>query len=154
MVPEGAHFYGLKHFHTLFEQISQSKTVGGMLLQCSINLDSYVDPFFALVYCIYGGTPIYIQRRIDAMNHASYVARKHRPESIMGWLAAGTEELLNGAARMVNDDWGWKTELDKANSANRNFEEERDKLSYLQAIADNLKEKLLKWSEDNVVSIF
>ena len=153
-LPNGASFYGLKHFSTLFEQISQSKTVGGMLLQCSINPMTYCDPFLALAYCIYGGTPIYIQKRYDAMNNAAYRAKKHRPESFLGWLAAGAEEILNGAAQMVNDDWGWETELDKANSANYDFEREKQQLEMLQTISENLKEKLLDWAEKDIVRIF
>ena len=154
LVPGGAHFHGLHKFDTLFNQIKQSKTVGGMILKCLITPDEYEAPFLALSYCIFGGTPIYIQRRMDAMNYASYRARKHRPESWLGWLAAGTEELLNGAARMVNDDWGWETELDKANSADYDYSREKEKLEQLNVIADELKEKLLKWSEDNLISIF
>ena len=154
MLPDGASFYGLKHFYTLFEQISQSRTVGGMLLQCSINPSDYYDPFFALAYCIYGGTPIYIQKRCDAMNNASYRAKKHRPETLLGWLAAGAEEILNGAVQIVNDDWGWETELDKANSADHDFEREKSQLELLQAIAENLKSKLEQWSKDNIIRFF
>lgn len=154
MLPDGASFYGLKHFYTLFEQISQSRTIGGMLLQCSINPSDYYDPFFALAYCIYGGTPIYIQKRYDAMNNASYRAKKHRPETLLGWLAAGAEEILNGAVQIVNDDWGWETELDKANSADHDFEREKSQLELLQAIAENLKSKLEQWSKDNIIRFF
>lgn len=154
MLPDGTSFYGLKHFYTLFEQISQSKTVGGMLLQCSINASDYYDPFLALAYCIYGGTPIYIQKRLDAMDHAAYRARKHRPETLLGWLAAGAEEFLNGAAQIVNDDWGWETELDKANSADHDFEREKSQLELLHTIAEDLKNKLEQWSKDNIVRIF
>jgi len=154
MVPDGASFYGLSHFSTLFEQISESKTVGGMLLQCSINKELYVAPFLALAYCIYGGSPIYIQKRYDAMNNAAYRAKKHKPETLLGWLAAGAEELLNGAAQLIDDDWGWETELDKANSAEWDFEKEKQHLDFLQSIAENLKEKLEGWSKDNLVTLF
>lgn len=154
MVPDGASFYGLKHFNTLFEQISQSKTVGAMLLQCSINSSDYYDPFFALAYCIYGGTPIYIQKRHDAMNKAANRVKKHRPETVLGWLAAGAEEILKGAAQFVNDDWGWETELDKVKSANHDFEHERIQLELLQAIAKNLKGKIEEWSEKDIVRLY
>lgn len=59
------------------------------------------------------------------MDNAAYRARKHRPETLLGWLAAGAEEILNGVAQIVNDDWGWETELDKANSADHDFEREK-----------------------------
>lgn len=154
MLPEGASFYGLKHFYTLFEQISQSKTVGGMLLQCSINPFDYYTPFLALAYCIYGGTPIYIQKRNDAKNNAAYRAQKHTPETLIGWFAVGIEEVLNGVVQVVNDDWGWETELDKANSANHDFEREKAQLEFLKAIAEELKYKLIEWSENGFVQLF
>lgn len=72
----------------------------------------------------------------------------------MGWLAAGAEEILNGAVQIVNDDWGWETELDKANSADHDFEREKSQLELLQAIAENLKSKLEQWSKDNIIRFF
>lgn len=152
LVPAGGTFYGLEHFHTLFEQISQSKTVGGMLLHCSINPSTYSDPFLALAYCIYGGTPIYIQRRQNAMNNAAQRAKTHRPETLLGWLAAGAEEILNGAAEIF--DSGWKTELDKAREANYDYERERLQLEWLLSIAEELKSKILDWNEKKYVLIF
>ena len=88
------------------------------------------------------------------MNNASYRAKKHRPETLLGWLAAGAEEILNGAVQIVNDDWGWETELDKANSADHDFEREKSQLELLQAIAENLKSKLEQWSKDNIIRFF
>lgn len=154
MLPDGATFHGLEHFYTLFDQIASSKSVGGMLLQCSINPTTYYDPFLALAYCIYGGTPIYINKRLNARNNAANRAKRHTPESFIGWLAAGAEELLNGAAQLINDDWGWETELDKANSAEHDYNREEQNLQLLQSISENLKEKLQDWSEKGIIRTF
>ncbi|WP_303207766.1 hypothetical protein [Bacteroides oleiciplenus] len=152
MLPDGIPFHGLNRFHTLFNQISDSKKVGAMLVQCSINSQDYFTPFLALAYCIYGGTPIYIQKRLDSMMSAANRAKQHRPETLIGWLAAGTEQLLSGAANII--DCGWQTELDKAESANWDYEKEQKQLEKLQAIAEELEEKLKQWSNDDMVTFF
>lgn len=158
LVPNGASFYGLNRFSTLFEQINSSKTVGAMLLQCAITSDSYFTPFLALSYCIYGGTPIYIQKRNEAMNNAANRYNYHRPETLLGWLGAGVEELFNAGAKVIggviDEDWGWETELDKANSAEWDYNKEKNQLEFLQTIASDLKEKLEKWSDEDIVSFF
>ena len=158
MVPDGATFYGLRRFNNLFSQISNSKTVGAMLLQCIITPESYFMPFLALAYCIYGGTPIYIQKRQDAKDKAASKYSTHRPKTLIGWIGAGVEELLNAGAKalgdIIDEDWGWETELDKANSAEWDYNRESEQLEYLKNIASDLKEKLEKWSKENLVSFF
>lgn len=150
-LPKGTTFPGLKHFNTLFEQIYQSTTVGGMLLRCSINPSHYSDPFLALAYCIYGGTPIYIQKRKNAMKNAAYRESRHKPKSLLGWIFAGVEDVLSEAARYV--DCGWETELGKANSANWDYKREKKQLELLQTIADDLKGKLNEWERNGLIKI-
>lgn len=158
LVPDGASFYGLNRFGTLFEQISSSKTVGAMLLQCTINSESYFAPFLALSYCIHGGAPIYIQKRNEAMNRAAERYKSHKPETLIGWLGAGVEELLNAGAKIIgeviDEDWGWETELDKANYAKYDYNKEQNQLEFLKAIASELKGKIQKWENDGVVSLY
>lgn len=152
LVPAGANFYGLKRFYTLFEQISKSKKVGAMLVQCQINSSDYYAPFLPLAYSIYGGTPIYKLKRINAMKAAAEREHKHRPETIIGWLAAGAEQLLSGAASLIDEDW--ETELDKAERANWDFQKEQHQLEMLETIAEDLKSKITKWSENDIVTLF
>lgn len=103
--------------------------------------------------CIWWHTNLYTKRN-DAKNNAEYRAQKHTPETLVGWFAAGLEEILNGVVQVVNDDWGWETELDKANSANHDFEREKEQLEFLKAIAEELKDKLIEWSEKGFVQLF
>jgi len=152
LLPDGSKFYGLNRFQTLFNQISNSKKVGAMLVQCIINSEFYFTPFLALAYCIYGGTPIYVQKRLKAMENAASRAKQHRPETLIGWLAAGTEQLLSGAASII--DCGWETTLDKAEAANWDYEKEQKQLEKLQIISEELKEKLDQWATDNIVTFF
>jgi hypothetical protein len=153
-VPDGASFCGLKRFSNLFTQINKSKTVGAMLMQCAITSESFFAPFLSLAYCIYGGTPIYINKREEAKRRAAAKYATHRPETIIGWLAAGAEALLNAGAQFINEDWGWETELDKANSAEWDFNRESEQLAFLQTIASDLKEKLLDWSKKDMITIY
>ena len=62
------------------------------------------------------------------------------------------EEILNGAAEIL--DFGWETEWDKENRAVQDYNVETAKLQLLQSIADELKEKLMKWSEEEEIFFF
>lgn len=152
MLPDGATFYGLKHFNTLFDQISSSQSVGGMLLQCSINKSSYVDPFFALAYCIYGGTPIYVKKRIEAAKAAQQRANNHRPATFLDKVIGVGEQIFKEVFDLV--DMGWETEYEKTWSAEADFENEYNNLQYLQVIADDLAEKLKDWNNNNYITTF
>lgn len=152
MVPDGASFYGLKHFGTLFDQIAKSDDVGGMLLQCSINKYNYVVPFFALAYCIYGGTPIYVKKRLEAAQKAKRRADDHRPSSFLEKVFGVGEQIVKEIADLV--DLGWETEYEKTWSAEADFENEYNHLQYLQGIAEDLKEKLKDWNEKNFIRTF
>lgn len=151
-IPDGATFYGLRHFDSLFEQISESKLVGGMLLQCSINKNLYIDPFFALAYCIYGGTPIYVNKRLEAAKAAQRRANYHRPTFIWEKVLGVGEQIVKELADFVY--LGWETEYEKTWSAESDFKREYEHLQYLQSIADDLKEKLIDWNEKNYITTF
>lgn len=152
LVPDGATFYGMKHFETLFEQIGSSDSVGGMLLHCSINKDSIVDPFLALSYCIYGGTPIYINKRHEAAENAQRRANYHRPTTLLEKVFGVGEQIAKELFNLI--DLGWETEYEKTWSAETDFENESRHLQNLQVIADDLEEKLKDWSNKGYIFVF
>lgn len=92
------------------------------------------------------------------MDNAAGRYKEHRPETLLGWLGVGIEEIINAGATVIggviDEDWGWETELDKANSAERDYNKERIQLENLQTIASDLKEKLEKWLEEDLFSSF
>lgn len=91
----------------------------------AINYCLIIIPLFSVsLLCIWWHTNLYTKRN-DAKNNAAYRAQKHTPETLIGWFAVGIEEVLNGVVQVVNDDWGWETELDKANSANHDLNEKK-----------------------------
>ena len=149
LVSDGTSFYGLHRFENLFSQISQSKTVGSMLIQCSITSDVYFSPFLVLAYSVYGGSPIYINRTINAINSAQRRAEAHRPSSILGTILGVGEQILSGVAEIF--DAGWQTEYEKTWAADADVEKLQAKLNELQSRADELKGKLEKWQEDNLI---
>lgn len=154
LVPEGAQFYGLERFNTLFSQIQASQKVGGTLIHSVINSESYYTPFLALAYCIYGGTPIYITKRLEAMQAAASRWQNHKSDSLLGNIFQAIE---HGASRLANEldsSWGWKSEWDLAEEAEHDYEKEAANLQMLQAIAEDLKGKLEQWSKDDVIFTF
>ena len=152
MIPNGAKFYGLSRFHSLFSQIEKSKTVGAMLVQCAVTKDLYHIPFFVLAYSIYGGTPIYKNRCVEAYNAAIRRAEEHRPTSFLGQLFGGVEQLLSGIAGIV--DMEWETEYDKTWAAEYTAQKQEQLFNQLDACQNELKDKLMSWSEDDIVTIF
>lgn len=152
LLPNGAVFHGLDRFDSLLSQIKDSKTIGASLVRCAINKYNYVVPFYTLAYCIYGGTPIYVRKRQLAIENAQQRQREHEATSILGFLGHVAEEVLNGAAEIF--DSGWETEWDKENRAVRDYNVESAKLQLLQSIADELKDKLIKWSEEDEIIFF
>lgn len=154
LVPAGAQFYGLERFNTLFSQIQASQKVGGTLIHSVINSESYYTPFLALAYCIYGGTPIYITKRHEAMQAAASRWQNHTSDSLLGNIF---QALEHGASRLANEldsSWGWKSEWDLAEEAEHDYEKEAANLQMLQAIAEDLKGKLEQWSKDDVIITF
>ncbi len=149
LVPDNASFHGLGRFENLLSQISQSKTVGAMLIQCSITSESFYSPFLVLAYSVYGGTPIYINRTIKAINSAQRRAEEHRPTSLLGKLFGGVEMVLSGAAEIF--DSGWQTEYEKTWAAEADANKMQLKLEELHNRAEELKGKLEKWQEDNLI---
>lgn len=152
LVPDSASFYGLKRFSTLLDQISDSETVRGMLLRCAINKDSIIDPFFALSYCLYYGTPIYIQRIEDAKKEAIRRANYHRPETLIGKIFGVGEQIVKEVFDIV--DLGWETEYEKTWSAEADYEKENANLEYLRSISEDLKEKLVEWTNKDFIFTF
>lgn len=152
LVPAGAQFYGLERFNTLFSQIQASQKVGGTLIHSVINSENYYTPFLALAYCIYGGTPIYISKRVEAMQYASRRAESHRPTSLLGKIFGVGEQIVKEAADIV--DLGWETEYEKTWAAEQDYENEAANLQVLQSIAEDLKGKLEQWSKDDVIFTF
>lgn len=155
LVPNGATFstfYGLHSFSTLFKQIDDSKTVGGMLLRCAINKDSYVYPFLVLSYCLYYGTPIYKSRLLEKRNEAIRRANYHRPESLIGKFFGAGEQILKEVADIV--DLGWETEYEKTWAAEADYERESANIEFLETIADDLKDKLVEWVEKEFIIAF
>ncbi len=154
LLPSDTTFHGLDQFYLLFEQISQSDKVGAMLLQSSINSESYVYPFLTLAYCIFGGTPIYVNKRVQAINEAQNRANRHNPETLIGGIFALLEHGASRAARALDPSWGWDSELDLAENAENEVQYETAKLEQLKLIADDLKEKLQSWASDNIIHYF
>lgn len=154
LIPDGAPFYGLNRFNTLFSQIQESQKVGGTLIHSAINSDCYFTPFLALAYSIYGGTPIYIQKRYEAMQEAAKRAQYHRPETLVGGICAGIEHVFSRGLGIFNDSWQFETELDLAEKAENDYEKEAENLEVLKSIADDLKGKLEQWSKDEVIITF
>lgn len=153
LLPDDAKFYGLERFYSLFDQISQSDTVGAMLTQSVINSEFYYMPFLTLAFCIYGGTPIYISKRQRAMEEAQKRHNRHAPETLIGGIFAGLEHVGSRIAGFLDSDWQWKSEIDLANSAERDFEREYYNLQRLQAVAEDLQEKLQQWSNDKLITL-
>jgi hypothetical protein len=149
LVADGASFYGLSRFENLFSQIQNSDKVGGMLIQCSITPDFYFLPFFVLAYSVYGGSPIYIQRCMDAIESAQRRAENHRPTSILGTIFAIGEQFLKEVFDLA--DMGWETEYEKTWAAERSVDSLKADLDRLSSCADELKEKLLSLSKDGEV---
>lgn len=152
LVPSGAQFYGLERFNSLFSQIQSSQKVGGALIHSVINSESYFTPFLALAYCIYGGTPIYIKKRLEAMQYASSRAESHRPTSLLGKVLGVGEQIIKEIADIA--DMGWETEYEKTWTAEQDYEREEASLQVLQAIAEDLKGKLDQWSKDDIIFTF
>lgn len=153
-ISSGSQFYGLSRFTSLFDQISKSKKVGGMIVHSVINSDCYYTPFFVLAYSIYGGSSIYINKRIEAMENAQKRVNKHTPDTMIGNIFVGIEHSASRIAGALNSSWQWESELDLANEAKHDFTYESAKLDQLKIIADDLKEKLYKWSEDDIITFF
>lgn len=154
LVPVGAQFYGLERFYALFTQMQTSRKVGGMLIHSVINSESYFTPFLVLAYCIYGGAPIYIEKREEAKQEAANRAKCHNPETIVGGIFAVGEHLLSRGVGLINSSWQWKSELDLAEEAEHDYEKEAAKLQVLRFIANDLKGKLEQWSKDDEIFIF
>lgn len=152
LVPDGAQFYGLDRFNTLFSQIQASQKVGGILIYSVINSESYFTPFLALAYCIYGGTPIYISKREEAKQYARQRAESHRPKSVLDKFIGVGEQILKEVADIV--DLGWETEYEKTWAAEQDYENEAANIEVLKSIAKDLKGKLEQWSKDNVIFKF
>ena len=152
LIPNGATFHGLSRFDSLFSQIGKSNQVEAMLVQCAIKPDFYYIPFFVLAYSIYRGTPIYQKRCDDAYAAARRRADNHRPTSIIGHLFAGAEQILSTVASIV--DLEWETEWEKTWAAESDAETQKARSDQLKACAKDLREKLNKWSEDDMVTFF
>lgn len=154
LVPAGARFYGLERFNTLFSQIQASQKVGGTLIHSVINSESYYTPFLALAYCIYGGTPIYITKRHEAMQAAASRWRNHKSDSFLGDIFQTIEHKASRLAKELDPSWGWKSERDLTEEAEHDYEKEAANLQMLQAIAEDLKGKLEQWSKDDAIFTF
>ena len=149
MVASGVTFSGLERFSNLFSQIEKSENVGAMLLHCAVTPTNYFLPFMVLAYSIYGGAPIYIERWNNAMQAASKRAQTHRPSSILGKLFGVGEQILKEVATVV--DLGWETEYEKTWAAEKDVEQHKQNLDELKERAEELKEKLVSWSNDGYV---
>lgn len=145
-VPDGATFHGLERFRNLFTQIGQSDQVGAMLLRCEITPENHWIPFFALAYCIYGGSPIYIRRCMDAIRSSHQRAESHRPTTLIGKVFAVGEQLFKEVLDVV--DLGWETEYEKTWAADNTTESLIENFDILQACAEDLKEKLLSFEKE------
>ncbi len=148
----GETFHGLEHFQTLFEQIQSSKHIEAMVIRSVVNKDCVVYPFLALSYCIYRGLSFYATRRQAMLEEAAKRYNAHRPESILGWIGVGLEELLQGVSSMF--DAGWTTELDLANMAERDIEREYAKLQQLGAVHEDLESKIKEWVSKDLLIAF
>lgn len=149
LIPDGASFNGLDRFSNLFSQIDKSDKVGAMLIQCSITPKFYKLPFMVLAYSVYGGAPIYVQRCNAIMESANRRAESHRPTSIIGKIFGIGEQILSTAAATFDLDW--ETEYEKTWAAEHDAEVQRQNLEQLCSCADDLKNKLISWSNDGYV---
>lgn len=154
MLPDDAHFYGLDRFATLFNQIGGSVTVGGTLIHSVVNSENYYTPFLTLAYCIYGGTPIYIAKRQEAIQEAANRVQYHRPETFIGELFAGIEHVGSRLAGALDSSLQWESEYDLAERAEQDYAVEAANLELLQRIADDLKGKLEQWRDDDIIFVF
>lgn len=152
MVIPGTTFGGLSRFDSLFRQINNSQNVYAMLIQCRITSESYFTPFLVLAFSVYGGTPIYIRRITEAINKAKRKAEEHRPTSLLGKIFGVGEILLSDLFGII--DMAWETEYEKTWAAEKNEEELMEKLSELQSRADELHEKIEKWRDDDLITIY
>lgn len=152
MVIPGTTFWGLSRFDSLFRQINNSQNVYAMLIQCRITSESYFTPFLVLAFSVYGGTPIYIRRITEAINKAKRKAEEHRPTSLLGKIFGVGEILLSDLFGII--DMAWETEYEKTWAAEKNEEELMEKLSELQSRADELHEKIEKWRDDDLITIY
>lgn len=154
LLPAGTQFYGLERFNTLFSQIQASHKVGGTLIHSVINSESYFTPFLALAYCICGGAPIYIGKRVEAMQEAANRVQYHRPETVVGNIFAILEHGASRLAGAVDSSWQWESEYDLTEKAEHDYEKEAANLQVLESIAEDLKGKLEQWSKDDVIFLF
>ena len=152
MVVPGTTFFGLSRFDSLFRQINNSQNVYAMLIQCRITSESYFTPFLVLAFSVYGGTPIYIRRITEAINKAKRKAEEHIPTSLLGKILGVGEILLSDLFGII--DMAWETEYEKTWAAEKNEEELMEKLSELQSRADELHEKIEKWRDDDLITIY
>lgn len=152
MVIPGTTFWGLSRFDSLFRQINNNQNVYAMLIQCRITSESYFTPFLVLAFSVYGGTPIYIRRITEAINKAKRKAEEHRPTSLLGKIFGVGEILLSDLFGII--DMAWETEYEKTWAAEKNEEELMEKLSELQSRADELHEKIEKWRDDDLITIY
>lgn len=152
MVVPGTTFYGLSRFDSLFRQINNNQNVCAMLIQCRINSEYYYTPFLVLAFSVFGGTPIYIRRITKAIDKAKRMAEEHRPTSLIGKIFGVGELLLSGLFGII--DMEWETEYEKTWAAEKNEEELLEKLSELRSRADELLEKIKKWRDDDLITIY
>lgn len=153
LVRENAHFHGLERFYTLFDQIAASKHVTGMLLYSAINSEAYFTPFLSLAFSMYGGTPIYIQKRLNAMKEAEKRHEKHRADTLLGGIFKGVEHVASRVAGVFDESWQWETEFDKADKAEMDFNREAQNLEKLKLVREDLEEKLKQWIKDDLIII-
>jgi hypothetical protein len=136
----------------LFSQIENSQKVGAMLMQCAITSDFYFLPFYVLAYSVYGGSNIYINRCIDAINRAKNKAEEHRPTTLIGKIFAVGEQIVKEI--MDCADLGWETEYEKTWAAEKSMEQLMNDFEVLKSAADELKDKLVEASNNEYINFF
>ena len=139
---------GLDFFAPLFDQISASSTVEGIILHSVINKDLYIDPFFALLFSLYWGSVIYMQKRYKYMTKAQKQMEVHTPNVLEDLLRWGSKKV----GEIIDEDLSWETETDKYNKAEQNFQYEKLKLEELESRRNEMNEKLVQFLEDKHIA--
>lgn len=152
LIPNTATLHGLKRFENLFSQIGNNNKVGAMIMRCAINKDCYNLPFYVLAYSIYGGSDIYINRCVTAMNKARKKAATHRPTTLIGKIFAVGEQIFKEVLDIV--DMGWETEYEKTWAAEKTERELQAEFDRLKRCATELDKKLRKWQAETELAKF
>ncbi|GHV04847.1 hypothetical protein FACS189416_3740 [Bacteroidia bacterium] len=141
---------GLSYFYDLFEEISKSTFVEGILTWTIVNKDSYFTPFIPLMYSLWRGSNIYIKKRLEYYQSLLQKRRGYNPSLVED----GVQSIFKGIGNFLGEDWSWKTESQKANDCDSDIYNEINHLQYLDSMQEDMEEKVKKFITDELIRIF